>query len=100
MPLLDVNAEAAINGSVAVSPKQAYPGDTVEVAITPDSGYSQKAGSIKYSTASGTERLATQVDANQYTFIMPKEPVTVSAVFLSKTRSIGTAESILSLRMM
>ena len=92
LPLLDVNIADVENGTITVSPASVYPGDTATVTITPVSGYSQKAKSVKYITASGNEKLATQKNASSYTFTMPKETVTVSAVFLSKTRSIGTPE--------
>ena len=75
-----INITAPTNGSVTATvgetanPATAFKGDTVNLTVTPDEGYTIK--SVKYN---GTN--ATKNADGTYSFTMPAEDVTVTAVF-------------------
>lgn len=76
----NINITAPTNGSVTATvgetanPATAFKGDTVNLTVTPDAGYTIK--SVKYNGTNATK------NANgTYSFSMPAEDVTVTAVF-------------------
>lgn len=69
-------------GSLAPSCVQANAGETVTVRPQPFAGYTLREGSVKATAASGQELPVTPAENGAgYTFRMPGEAVTVSAVF-------------------
>ena len=71
-----VNIAAGIeNGTIAVSPEQAYAGATVTVTATPASGYELATLTYTY----GTETF--DIDQTTMQFVMPEGDVTVNATF-------------------
>ena len=85
-------SSAITNGSIRVDKTTANKGDTVEVTISPKSGYIVKAGSTTYTYASNgtvTRAIAERIDDNatgkKLYFTMPDKNVTVYSEFVSVT---------------
>ena len=75
LPVLNaVTVSVEGNGTASANVDTAPPGEIVILTATPDPGYA-----LKSITAGSAE--VTKVDDTHYTFIMPEEDVTVSAVF-------------------
>lgn len=71
-----VGAATAANGSISTE-KAYYPsGSRVEVTVKPDAGYRLKPGSLKYGD---TE--ITRGSDQKYSFMMPDQPITITAAF-------------------
>ena len=75
LPVLNaVTVSVDGNGTATANLESAQPGEIVILTATPDPGYA-----LKSITAGSAE--VTKVDDTHYTFTMPEEDVTVSAVF-------------------
>lgn len=72
----DIRVGDLANGSVTVSKRRAAKDDIVTVEVTPDTGYRLQEHSLQYN---GNE-ITKNTDGN-YSFTMPAEAVTVTAVF-------------------
>lgn len=77
----------AANGSLVSSDKWALEGQRVYITATPDKGYSLAWLSVKGEDGTKIE-VYEAVKANTYYFFMPKQAVTVSAVFALKVPSM------------
>lgn len=77
-PTYIVAADAVSHGEITVSAETAKPNDTIRIALTPDSGYQLKAGSLK-AFKTGVPDTMISITDNQ--FIMPDYNVTVTAEF-------------------
>ncbi len=67
------------NGTVSANPAEAFPGETIVLTITPNSGCALVEGSLKYSYNDGQAR--TVAVGTNHRFSMPAAPVTVDATF-------------------
>lgn len=97
------------NGTVTVSPKEAKPGETVEVTVKPSTGYRLQASSFYYlgdddfhqekitklvsdtstdTPADGETTVTTT--AQVFSFVMPDQDVTVYAEFVTSSTDYGT----------
>ena len=83
-PSYAVTVDKTENGTVTVSPKSAYKGDTVTVTVKPDKGYEldsikvldQKGGKVKLTEKNG-----------KYTFTMPDSKVEIKATFVKEAET-------------
>ena len=66
------------NGTVTRSVGQAGQGTTITLTVKPDTGYALDTLTV---TAASGEKVSVEGEGNAYTFTMPGEDVTVSAVF-------------------
>ena len=78
-PVYAVSLADAEHGVVTVTPRSAAKGGTVTVTATPHQGY--ELASLTAATSKGTEVELIHQDGGSYTFSMPADDVTVSAVF-------------------
>ena len=78
--LFSVTIAPMDNGVVAADKAGAGAGETVTLTVTPADGYVLTAGSLK---VNGSAEGVTAAAENIFTFVMPAEDVTVSAVFES-----------------
>lgn len=78
-PVYALSLADAEHGVVTVTPKSAAKGGTVTVTATPHQGY--ELASLTAATSKGTEVELVHQDGGSYTFSMPADDVTVSAVF-------------------
>ena len=77
-----VTIDSAITGGTITADKtSAQAGDTVILAVTPDSGKRLVAGSLKYTTDNGAAYTAITATEGVYSFILPEADVTVTAEF-------------------
>jgi formylglycine-generating enzyme required for sulfatase activity len=77
------------HGTVTADPSPAAAvGTTVTLTVTPDSGYTLKSGTLKVTQTDNTE--LTLSGSGPYTFAMPSDNVTVSAVFVPPTATQAT----------
>ena len=74
-----VSVGSSVNGSVAVSPKNASKGDTVTVTVRPDTGY--QLDTITVTDQTGKEITLTDNGDGTFSFTMPASGVTVKAAF-------------------
>lgn len=79
----DIQLAAMENGTVQPSAPYAAGGEMVQLAVRPQQGYVLKEGSMKVTAESGAQ-LVVNKEADGYSFVMPHEAVTVSAVFEKK----------------
>ena len=77
-PSYAVTVDTTKNGTVTVSPKSAYKGDTVTITVKPDKGY--ELDTIKALDKNGDKVKLTE-KKGKYTFTMPATKVTVTAEF-------------------
>lgn len=75
-----VTIGSVTNGSITASSASVYPGATVTLTLSPNTGYSPVAPTVTGNTTSTSVSL-TEVSSTSYTFEMPNENVTVTAVF-------------------
>ena len=78
-PVYAVSLADAEHGVVTVTPRSAAKGGTVTVTATPHQGY--ELASLTAATSKGTEVELIHQGGGSYTFSMPADNVTVSAVF-------------------
>ena len=80
--LYSITVAETENGTITVldDAAEAAEGEAISFSVTADTGYEMKGGSVMVTTESG-EEVEWNVAAGQYNFIMPAEPVTISAVF-------------------
>ncbi|WP_162612245.1 S-layer homology domain-containing protein [Flavonifractor sp. An306] len=78
-PVYAVSLADAEHGVVTVTPRSAAKGGTVTVTATPHQGY--ELASLTAATSKGTEVELIHQGDGSYTFSMPADDVTVSAVF-------------------
>lgn len=76
-----VTVEKASHGEVTSSRRTAFQGDTVTLAVTPDSGY--MLDTLTVTDSLGNEIELTEKSGGEYTFPMPGRDVTVRASFIS-----------------
>lgn len=76
----EVSVASSTNGTVAVSPKNAKPGDTVTVTVKPDNGYTLE--TLTVTDAKGNQLTLTELGDGRYTFKMPSSKVDVKATFM------------------
>ena len=67
-------------GSYELTPKNAQPGDTVTIAVSPDKGY--ELGGLTVRDVDGNELDLKRERSGDYTFTMPKSSVSVSISFV------------------
>lgn len=79
------------NGTVKVSPKSAYKGNTVTISAVPNSGY--VLDTLTVTDQNGKDVKLTSKGTSKYTFIMPNSKVTVSASFRLASRVVGSVFS-------
>ena len=72
-----VEIAAVENGSIWADPMSGSPGTSIQLTVTPDTGYRIMEGSLKATMADGTEAEVT----DEFVFLMPEGNVTVTAVF-------------------
>jgi hypothetical protein len=81
----DITLSSADNGTVEADLTQAFPETTVALTLTPDANCSLKSGSLRVLKETNDEivpvKLVDESDLT-YTFTMPAENVTVTAVFI------------------
>lgn len=82
-----VTVEKASHGEVASSRRTAFQGDTVTLAVTPDSGY--MLDTLTVTDSLGNEIEPTEKGGGEYTFPMPGRDVTVRASFISSACTGG-----------
>ena len=81
-PSYTVTADKTENGTITVSPKSAYKGDTVTITVKPDKGY--EPDTIKVLDQNGDKVKLTEKDG-KYTFKMPDSKVEIQATFVKET---------------
>jgi len=69
-----VSIDSLANGTITASPESGISGTTIDLTITPDSGYQLKSDTLKYNV--GTDHLITGTS-----FILPSSSVTITAEF-------------------
>jgi len=72
----EINVSSTKGGTVSVSKTAAKEGDVITLSVKADSGYRLASNGLKYN---GKE---VRMSANGYSFVMPKENVTVTASFV------------------
>ena len=82
IPSYTVTADKTENGTITVSPKSAYKGDTVTITVKPDKGY--EPDTIKVLDQNGDKVKLTEKDG-KYTFKMPDSKVEIQATFVKET---------------
>ena len=80
-----VSAADTENGTVTISHRNAVKGTTVTVTVTPDDGYVLK--SLVVADAEGNALQLNDLGKGVYTFKMPEDKVTVTAVFEENTET-------------
>lgn len=75
-----VSVATAENGTVSVSPKNAVPGTTVTVTVTPDEGY--ELDELIVTDEDGNTIAVKDEGDGKYTFTMPESRVTIKATFV------------------
>jgi hypothetical protein len=78
---IEIDVDSLVHGTFGASFNAAFPGTTITVTVTPDTGYVLKTGTLKYND--GTDRIIT--GGPPYTFTMPAGNVTVYAGFEKDT---------------
>ncbi len=92
---ISIVVEECENGEVEVNGDQVAKGGEVILTIKPDEGYQLKVLKAVYGEdAKEITLIQSQSDVNQYTFSMPNDKVTVSAVFEAIDYAIKIAEDI------
>ena len=81
IPSYTVTADKTENGTITVSPKSAYKGDTVTITVKPDKGY--EPDTIKVLDQNGDKVKLTEKDG-KYTFKMPDSKVEIQATFVKE----------------
>ncbi len=84
-PKFSVGVEAAEHGRIELMTDASAGvrvGTRVDIAAVPDSGYFTD--SVTVTGAGGADILVTKTADNRYSFVMPRENVTVAAVFLAE----------------
>ncbi len=81
-PSYTVSVDKTENGTITVSPKSAYKGDTVTITVKPDKGY--EPDTIKVLDQNGDKVKLTEKDG-KYTFKMPDSKVEIQATFVKET---------------
>ena len=81
IPSYTVSADKTENGTITVSPKSAYKGDTVTFTVKPDKGY--EPDTIKVLDQNGDKVKLTEKDG-KYTFKMPDSKVEIQATFVKE----------------
>jgi formylglycine-generating enzyme required for sulfatase activity len=82
----DITADSSVsNGTVTANFDAAFPETTVTLTVTPDTGYTLKAGSVTYNDGSDHG-----IAGPPYTFIMPAADVTMRAEFETTYSVSGT----------
>ena len=79
MLIFGIETAPAENGSVEISSTRGSTGSEITVTVTPDEGYALE--SIVLAGASGTEYELTDLGDGKYSFKLPSEEVTLTAVF-------------------
>lgn len=80
-----IDVPATSHGTLSVSTEEAAAGETVVITVKPKSGYRLK--TLTVTTASG-ENISVSTDNNgKYSFVMPKEDVTIKATFASRSNA-------------
>ncbi len=74
-------------GTLELTPKNAKPGDTVTIRVTPDRGYTL--GGLTVRDGAGDPLGLTRESDTEYTFIMPKSSVSVSGHFVREGDALG-----------
>ena len=82
IPSYTVTADKTENGTITVSPKSAYKGDTVTFTVKPDKGY--ELDTLKVLDQNGDKVKLTEKDG-KYTFKMPDSKVEIQATFVKET---------------
>ena len=82
IPSYTVTADKTENGTITVSPKSAYKGDTVTITVKPDKGY--EPDTIKVLDQNGDKVKLTEKDG-KYTFKMPDSKVEIQATFVKES---------------
>ena len=82
IPSYTVSVDKTENGTITVSPKSAYKGDTVTFTVKPDKGY--EPDTIKVLDQNGDKVKLTEKDG-KYTFKMPDSKVEIQATFVKET---------------
>ena len=77
--VFDITLAQSEHGSVTVSHSSASAGQPIQLSVQPDTGYHLKQGSLVYVSASHPEGAA--INAASLQFTMPREPITIQAVF-------------------
>lgn len=85
-------AEGIENGSVAADVEEATEGKTVTLTITPAAGFELGAVSVFWTDEEGVEQ-PVEV-AEDFTFVVPRADVTVSATFVAVEYQVSVAEGI------
>lgn len=81
-PSYTVSVDKTENGTITVSPKSAYKGDTVTITVKPDKGY--ELDTLKVLDQNGDKVKLTEKDG-KYTFKMPDSKVEIQATFVKET---------------
>ena len=82
IPSYTVSVDKTENGTITVSPKSAYKGDTVTFTVKPDKGY--EPDTIKVLDQNGDKVKLTEKDG-KYTFKMPDSKVEIQATFVKES---------------
>ena len=83
-PSYAVTVDTTKNGTVTVSPKSAYKGDTVTITVKPDKGY--ELDTIKALDKNGDKVKLTEKNG-KYTFKMPDSKVEIKATFVKEAET-------------
>ena len=85
-----INVITPVNGEAASDASQQTAGETVTITVTPNTGYLLKANGLKASYSDGTDKNCdlTKVNDSTYTFTMPENPITVTAMFEPITSTV------------
>ena len=81
----NVNVSNTSGGKVSVSHNEAAGGETVEITVTPNSGYQMKTLTVTY--ANGKNVTVLTDNNGKYSFVMPEGDVTVKVTFAAKSTS-------------
>ena len=89
-------SDSIVNGTVTASPRGGLKDETITLTVTPDTGYTLKADTLKATYNDGTSKTITPVkdatDGTKYTFTMPGYPVTVTAEFEKRDLTVTKAD--------
>ena len=77
--VFDITLAQSEHGSVTASHSSASAGQPIQLSVQPETGYHLKQGSLVYVSASHPEGAA--INAASLQFTMPREPITIQAVF-------------------
>ena len=77
--VFDITLAQSEYGSVTASHSSASAGQPIQLSVQPETGYHLKQGSLVYVSASHPEGVA--INAASLQFTMPREPITIQAVF-------------------